>query len=86
MSSKTSDSMRWHHDERTNDGLLRHPKDSLAWKTFDKNFPCFANDPRNVRLGLASDGFNPFKMMSTSYSTWPVVLISYNLPPWICMK
>ena len=24
--------------------------------------------------------------MSTSYSVWPVVLIPYNLPPWMCMK
>lgn len=24
--------------------------------------------------------------MSTSYSTWPVILIPYNLPPWMCMK
>jgi hypothetical protein len=39
-----------------------------------------------VRLGLASDGFNPFGNMSTSYSMWLVVLASYNLPPWMCMK
>ncbi|XP_071739703.1 uncharacterized protein [Rutidosis leptorrhynchoides] len=45
-----------------------------------------AKEPRNVRLGLASDGFNPFGNMSVSHSTWPVVLISYNLPPWLCMK
>ena len=24
--------------------------------------------------------------MSISYSIWPVVLIPYNLPPWMCMK
>ncbi|NAW49681.1 hypothetical protein FGF92_23905, partial [Salmonella sp. gx-f5] len=22
----------------------------------------------------------------TSYSTWSIVLIPYNLPPWRCMK
>ncbi|GMJ12295.1 hypothetical protein HRI_004898700 [Hibiscus trionum] len=86
MSSKTAESMRWHHDGRTNDGFLRHPADSLAWKSFDQKFLNFAGDSRNVRLGLASDGFNPFKIMSTSYSTWPVLLVPYNLPPWICMK
>ncbi|GJU24005.1 tetratricopeptide-like helical domain, DYW domain protein [Tanacetum coccineum] len=32
-------------------------------------------DPRSVRLGLASDGFNPFGTMSTSHSTWPVSLL-----------
>jgi hypothetical protein len=39
-----------------------------------------------VRLGLASDGFNPFSNMSTSYSMWLVVLAPYNLPQWRCMK
>ncbi|TYK19073.1 CACTA en-spm transposon protein [Cucumis melo var. makuwa] len=29
-------------------------------------------DPRNMRLGLASDGFNPFGQMSTSYSMWKI--------------
>ncbi|RVW28901.1 hypothetical protein CK203_111943 [Vitis vinifera] len=43
-------------------------------------------ETRNVRLGLASDGFNPFGNMSISHSMWPVVLIPYNLPPWMCMK
>ncbi|KAK1427928.1 hypothetical protein QVD17_16680 [Tagetes erecta] len=48
-------------------------------------FSDFAKDPRNVRLGLASDGFNPFGAMSLSYSMWPVVLIPYNMPPWKSM-
>ncbi|XP_068498546.1 uncharacterized protein [Phaseolus vulgaris] len=65
---------------------MRHPRDSEAWKAFDVLHPEFANDPRNVRLGLASDGFNPFGTVSTSYSIWSVVLIPYNRPPWECMK
>ena len=24
--------------------------------------------------------------MSTTHSTWHVILIPYNLPPWMCMK
>ncbi|KAG8472909.1 hypothetical protein CXB51_034798 [Gossypium anomalum] len=71
MSSKTADYMRWHNDERIDDGLLRHPADSLAWRSFERKFPSFVSDPRNVRLRLAADGFSPFKIMSTSYSTWP---------------
>ncbi|WVY89454.1 hypothetical protein V8G54_034968 [Vigna mungo] len=66
--------------------LMRHPRDGEAWKTFDLMHPEFSSDPRNVRLGLASDGFNPFGTMSSTYSIWPVFLIPYNLPPWICMK
>jgi len=60
MSSKTARSMKWHDEGRTNDGRLRHPADSLAWKTFDSLHPNFASEPQNVRLGLASDGFTPF--------------------------
>ncbi|XP_019175589.1 PREDICTED: uncharacterized protein LOC109170907 [Ipomoea nil] len=78
--------MRWHKERRIDDGeYLRHPADSKAWKDFDKEFPWFANDARNVRLGLASDGFNPFGNMSNAYSMWPVILIPYNLPPWMCV-
>ncbi|WCJ31109.1 hypothetical protein M5689_012622 [Euphorbia peplus] len=86
MSSKTAFSMTWHANGRNKDGKIRHPADALAWKYFNELYPEFAADPRNVRLGLASDGFNPFGTMSTTYSTWPVVLIPYNLEPWVCMK
>lgn len=86
MSSKTSESMQWHFKKRVLDGNLRHPADSRAWKEFDERHCEFASDPRNVRLGLAADGFNPFKNQSTAHSTWPIVLMPYNLPPWECMK
>ncbi|KAI9168954.1 hypothetical protein LWI28_004439 [Acer negundo] len=52
----------------------------------DKENSNIASDSRNVRLGLAADGFNPFRTMSTAHNTWHVVLIPYNLPPWTCMK
>ncbi|XP_028102557.1 uncharacterized protein LOC114301795 [Camellia sinensis] len=86
MSSKTAASMKWHAEGRTNDGIMRHPADSMAWKTFDSQYVDFSFDSRNVRLGLAADGFNPYGNMSTSYSIWPVILVPYNLPPWMCMK
>ncbi|KAL6217008.1 hypothetical protein ACLB2K_010226 [Fragaria x ananassa] len=86
MSRHTAEDMRWHATERQNDGHLRHPADSRAWKHLDTKFPNFGGEMRNVRLGLATDGFNPFGNMSTSHSTWPVLLTVYNLPPWLCMK
>ncbi|XP_021756658.1 uncharacterized protein LOC110721778 isoform X1 [Chenopodium quinoa] len=85
MSSKTAEEMRWHFG-RKDDKVLRHPADGEAWKKFDERYQEFAADPRSVRLGLASDGFNPYRLMSSNYSTWPGVLIPYNLPPWLCMK
>ena len=36
---------------------------------FDTKYLEFSSEPRNVRLGLAMDGFNPFEIMSTTYST-----------------
>jgi len=86
MSSKIAEHMRWHSSGSINEVILRHPRDSKAWKTFDFKHPQFASDPRNVRLGLATDGFNPYGNLSTSHSIWPVVLIPYNLPPWMCME
>ncbi|XP_020422932.1 uncharacterized protein LOC109950000 [Prunus persica] len=74
MSEHTSGHMRWHKNKRVDDeGVMRHPADSIAWKEFDKMYPEFAEEPRNIRLGLATDGFNPFGNMSTSYSMWPVM-------------
>ncbi|KAL6178074.1 hypothetical protein ACLB2K_049594 [Fragaria x ananassa] len=86
MSSHTSEKMRWHGVMRKNDDTLRHPADGEAWKSFDRSFPDFAADIRNVRLGLATDGFNPTGNMNLSYSIWPVIVVVYNLPPWMCMK
>lgn len=86
MSSKTSTDMRWHAGDHTKDRKLRHPVDAKAWKSFDERYPDFAEDPRNVKLGLASNGFNPYEQASNGYSIWPVVLVVYNLPPWACIS
>ncbi|KAK7273497.1 hypothetical protein RIF29_14548 [Crotalaria pallida] len=82
----TAEHMRWHALKSNKDGLITHPLDGEAWKAFDLMHPEFALDPRNVHLGLASDGFNPFGTLSSTYSIWPVFLTPYNLPPWMCMK
>jgi len=29
---------------------------------------------------------NPYDSLSTQHSLWPVLLVIYNLPPWLCMK
>ncbi|XP_059671162.1 uncharacterized protein LOC132316707 [Cornus florida] len=60
---------------------MRHPVDTPAWHTIDKKWPSFASDSRNLRLGLSTDGFNPFGDLSSAYSCWPVTLVVYNLSP-----
>lgn len=39
----------------------------------------FFSDPRDVALGLSTDGFAPFKHRKAT--AWPIVLYNYNLPP-----
>ena len=79
--------MTWHATGQSKEnGKMNHPCDGEAWKNFDIMQPEFSCDPRNVRLGLAADGFNPFGNMSQNYSMWPVILTAYNTPPWMCMK
>ncbi|TYJ99710.1 putative serine/threonine-protein kinase nek2 [Cucumis melo var. makuwa] len=45
--------------ERIEDGKLRHPADSPAWKLVDFKWPDFGSEPRNLRLVLSADGVNP---------------------------
>lgn len=87
MSAKIAGDMRWHKEQRAiEDTIMRHPADSESWKKFDEQHSWFAADPRNVRLGLSSDGFTPFNNLAKPHSIWPVILVPYNLPPWSCMK
>jgi len=65
---------------------MRHPADGETWKSFDGLHEKFSIDSRNVRLALASNGFNPFRTMSISHSTWHAMMVVYNLPPWLCIK
>lgn len=77
--------MKWHKECRRDDGLLSHPSDGEAWKSFDQTYPDFAADPRNVRLCLSSDGFTRFGGSTKTYSSWPVIVTPLNLPPSLCM-
>ena len=78
--------LTWHATGRIKDGMLLHPADAPQWKTIDILYPEFGKDSRNLRLGLAVDGMNPHSNQSTSYSTWPIILVNYNLPPHLGMK
>ncbi|XP_026442986.1 uncharacterized protein LOC113342769 [Papaver somniferum] len=79
--------LTWHNLKRVADGKLRHHVDSPAWKQVDSKWPEFAREPRNLRLGLSNDGFNPNNnSVGGNYSCWHVMLVTYNLPPSLCMK
>ena len=87
--------MRWHaerkeavlnDEERIEHLVLTHPSDASQWNALDNELGSFGADPRNIRLGASTDGFNPFGNQSSTHSTWPVFVWIYNLPPWLCMK
>src|SRR3954470_21285036 len=78
--------LQWHKEDRKKDVMLRHPADGSQWRKIDREFKSFSDDARNLKLGLSTDGFNPFGEQSSSHSTWPMILCIYNLPPWLCMK
>ncbi|XP_019094576.1 PREDICTED: uncharacterized protein LOC109129967 [Camelina sativa] len=85
QSEKTASSMRWHAEHDSEDGVMCHPSDAPEWKNFQHLHLTFAQEPRNVYLGLCTDGFNPFGV-SKNHSLWPVILTPYNLPPDMCMN
>ena len=64
---------------------MSHPADGEAWQDFDREYPDFAEEARNLILAIATDGFNPFGNFNTKYSMWSVFVVPYNLPPWACM-
>lgn len=78
----------WHSEHRSTDGVMRLAVDSPAAKFVEEEWPEFGRDPRNVRLGLATDGISPFNLAGKAqpYSVWPVVLTNYNIPPWRAMR
>ena len=63
------------------DKMLSHPKDGSQWQALNFEHPEFGKDPRNIVLGASTDGVNPFGSQRSTYSTWPVFVWMYNLPP-----
>ncbi|KAK1645511.1 hypothetical protein QYE76_063316 [Lolium multiflorum] len=84
--------MQWHAEREKPEEdpemgyMLTHPSDAGQWEALDIAFPRFGGDARNIRLGMSTDGLNPFGNQSSTHSTWPVFVWPYNLPPWLCTK
>ena len=71
--------MRWHAERKKPEGdekdtMLRDPSNASQWNALDLEYPTFGHNPRNIRLGLSTDGLNPFGSQSSTHSTWPVFL------------
>nr|GEV96960.1 hypothetical protein [Tanacetum cinerariifolium] len=86
-SSHIAKEMTWHATGKyTKPDKMQHSVDGRAWKNFDTKYLDFVKEPINFLLGLDIDGFNPFGNFSQSYNIWSVILTTYNMPPWLCMK
>ncbi|KAK4401024.1 hypothetical protein Sango_1208500 [Sesamum angolense] len=85
-SRATAEEMTWHATHQTNEGSMCHPSDAEVWKHFDRMYPAFAGESRDVWLGLCTDGFAPHSQYDHTYSCWPVIITSYTLLPGMCMS
>ncbi|KAI3520702.1 hypothetical protein L1887_10152 [Cichorium endivia] len=85
-SKKTAKYLTWHSDHVVDAEKMTHPSEGKAWSHFDMTYPDFADEKRNIRLGLCTDGFSPNNSNGSPYSCWPVFITVYNLPPWLAFK
>jgi hypothetical protein len=60
--------MDFHAKNRSQDDVLRMPTDGFALNYIEENWSIFKEEPRNVRLSLVVDGFNPFEELCSMYS------------------
>jgi hypothetical protein len=72
------------HDPRKMTDIFDGTHYQLLQKTFvtigDEELPeWFFSDPRDIALGLSTDGFGPFKRRTKT--AWPIIMFNYNLPP-----
>ena len=86
QSPKISKGLKWHALGRENNGKLRHSVDTPTWQLVNQLWPEFALDCRNLRLAISVDGINPHNNMTSKHSCWPILIVTYNLPPWLCIK
>jgi hypothetical protein len=82
MTEESAKQMPWHKKGvRYHEDNMVHPTDGEAWSHFDGIHREKADEARNVRIALATDGFNPYGLMAAAYTCWPVFVIPLNLPP-----
>jgi hypothetical protein len=86
MTEETAKQMMWHKNGKRYTNKMVHPANGDAWRHFDNMNHEKALEAWNVRVALATDGFNPFGMMAAPYTCWPVFMIPLNLPPGVMFE
>jgi hypothetical protein len=80
--------MIWHKKHQSEASVMRLIVDSPAHKRVKTTWSDFEREPMHVRLGLASDDVSLHSLGEKGQPTsvWPVVVMNYNLLPWLSMK
>ena len=78
--------MDYHACNRSGDGVLRMPVDGFAFREIEGKWADFKDEPRNVRLSLATNDVNPFGELRSVYSVWPIFVINNDIPPCMSIK
>jgi hypothetical protein len=74
--------LRWASQNKTGMEEMKSVADSPAWEHINKEVDTkFNQENRHLRMGLSLDGLNSFSMQRSTHSTWPVLVLIYNLPP-----
>ena len=82
MTEESTKQMTWHKmGTRYNPEKLVHPSDAESYTHFDGIHHDKADDARNVRVALATDGFNPYGMSSAVTLVGPFSLSHSIFPP-----
>lgn len=72
------------HKNGTNtNGLIRSMPDFRNLKHIFEKWSKFVAKVHNIILGLALDGVYPFGDLNSCHFTWLVIMLNYNLPPWL---
>jgi hypothetical protein len=77
------------HPENPNSdpSVMKSVADNPAWAHIESDIdPSFGEEKRNMRFGLALDGISPFCHNNTQHSTWSIIILLYNLPPYLVTK
>ena len=79
--------MTWHKNgRRYNPEKMVQPSDGETWTRFDEIHREKALEAHNVRVALATDGFNPYGMAAAPYTYWPMFVNPLNLPPGVLFQ
>jgi len=85
VNPKDAKKLKWYTNEHKYDGLLRHPINYVQWKNINKEFSAFRMESCNLSVGSTTNGMDPYVNLSTNHSSWPVLLVIYNLPSGLSM-